>query len=854
MLYTSASIFSSSPAIMGFKSKTGELFTLRDLLTNQQAYEALCAEMTAGKPELNIKFFDNGPSGLYVVELNVTGAVGASLQMDSPLAVSNADLIPDTDVRELTRSWTEMLDEINSENAGKFEGICFVVAENAGILDKDAGKFVNKPDPIPSPVPPVAQPSGIVFYQEAGPKKWTSSHRRRISGVTPMIAPTDTLTFIVPTIDDLISVYGDPRKSAQDQDRDSIEEEDEATPEITGPESRSSLFGGNNDDVSAIVSEQGVYTTFDDIFNFIDTDHIHVETVFPYYDSVAFRDCIMLLGSGIDPKLIAGDPAKTSAQIYPNEKQFFEDLCDLYQECLAYEYDTLDVQDLIAKCAHSKLMDQFLEDMIREAINLNWAHTGQASSSAYSGTDDAEDSENVEVDVPGYYTIGQEGDRYVRIPLDELLRARKNSDDLHDISFDIAKYCKEYVSNSYSMIFAAIQLLRFGERKPASVAVPEWNDQGHVNLYYDMQAFKITTFSGSVEDLTPVKGANGEDWVFEGFGTIKPSIEALTSARNLGFETLKSDTAYPWCIVGSREYQETKAIKSYTVWDIFSFISGIKSGDIKISGVAFDTNSDLIQITDQSLNGNVSFITADDLMKLSTSEGIDFSEQISADITRYMITLEMVTGTREKASITRVFKLIANQTPEDLLRDAQEFDASADKAEFVKTHAGFSTLSYVASRYVYSVYGAWASMDIDKDTYEEIFKAFSKAIAVKATHKNPFEVEVASATQVLAYPNPSSPEFYLGHRRVKTAAGEIKNRFCLWLPDEHEVPQGMTVAPLALTHFNKHVYQKYVETFKAAKALNKPEMLAGFFKDYCLVPNKDTWNRLVGILKQAIAK
>ena len=848
MLYTSASIFTSSPAIMGFKSKTGELFSLRDLLTSKQAYDALCAEVTSGKPELNIKFFDNEPSGLYVIELNIAGTVGSVLQMDSPLSVTNVDLIPDTDIRELTRSWMELLDDINADS-NKFEGIPAVVAANAGIMDKDAKKFINPEIVVPEPV----QNSGIVFYQEQEQKKWTSSHRRRTSGVTPMIAPTDTLTFIVPTIDDLISVYGDPRKSAQDQDRDSVEEEDESAPETAGSESRSSLFGGANDDVSAIVSEQGVYTTFDDIFSFIDTDHIHVETVFPYYDSVAFRDCIMLLGSGIDPKLIAGDPAKTSAQIYPNEKQFFEDLCDLYQECLAYEYDTLDVQDLVSKCAHSKLMDQFLEDMIREAINLNWAHTGQASSSAYSGVD-IEGSENVEVDVPGYYTIGQEGDRYVRIPLDELLRSRKNSDDLHDISFDIAKYCKEYVSNSYSMIFAAIQLLRFGERKPASIAVPDWNSQNHVGLYYDMQTFKITTFSGSVEDLTPVKGPNGEDWSFEGFGTVKPSIEALTSAQNLGFETLQQDTAYPWCVVGSRAYQETSAIKSYTIWDIFSFIAGIKSGDIKISGITYNAESNLIQIADQNLNGSVSFISADDLMKLSTSEGIDFSEQISADITRYMITLEMVTGTREKASITRVFKTIANKTPEELLSEAQLFDSAADKADYAKTHASFSTLGYVASRYVYNVYSAWAAMNTDTDTYEEIFEHFSKALSAKSTVKNPFESELSNAKQILAYPNPSSPQFYLGHRRVRTASGEIKNRFCLWMPNEHDVPQGMDVAPLALAHFNKHVYQKYVETYKAAKALNKPEMLADFFKDYCLIPSRDTWKRLMGVLKQAIAK
>lgn len=848
MLYTSTSIFTSSPAIMGFKSKTGELFSLRDLLTSKQAYEALCSEVVSGKPELNIKFFDNDSNGLYVIELNVAGPLGSSLQMDSPLAVANADLIPDTDVRELTKSWTEMLDLINSGNVEQFEGIDPVVAENAGIMDKDAHKFVNKS--VQTSVPFDA-PQGIVFYQEDTKQKWTSNHRRRISGVTPMISPTDTLTFIVPTIDDLISVYGDPRKSAQDQDRDSIEEDYEQS---AGMESHSALFSGGNSDVGAIISEQGVYTTFDDIFNFIDTEHIHVETVFPYYDSVAYRDCLMLTGSSVDPKLIAGDPAKTSAQIYPNEKQFFEDLCDLYQECLAYEYDTVDVQDLIAKCAHSKLMDQFLEDMIREAINLNWAHTGQATSSAYSESDDTDDSENVEVDVPGYYTLSQEGDRFVRLPLDELLRSRKNSDELHDISFDIAKYCKEYVSNSYSLIFAAIQLLRFGDRKPASVAVPDFNSQGHVNLYYDMQAFKITSFSGSVEDLTPIKGPNGEDWMFEGFGTLKPSIEALTSAKNLGFETLRADTAYPWCVLGSREYQETKAIKSYTVWDIFTFIEGVKSGDIKISGIIYDSNTGLVRVSDQSLNINVSLITSEDLMKLNTSEGVDFAEQISADITRYMITLEMVTGTREKASITKVFKVIATRTPEELLREAQEFDMCSDKTEYIRTHAGFSSIGYVASRYMYSVYGAWAGIDPVSDTYDHIFKTFSQAASMQNTRKNPFEQEVSNATQVLAYPTPDAPQFYLGHRRVRTAAGEVKNRFCLWMPDEHPLPDGTSVSPLALNHFNKHVYQKYVETFKAAKALNKPEMLSSFFKEYCLVPNKDTWNRLVAVLKQAIAK
>lgn len=223
-----------------------------------------------------------------------------------------------------------------------------------------------------------------------------------------------------------------------------------------------------------------------------------------------------------DLKLMEGDARNNDLPLQDNEMRLYNTLKELLQDCLVNSNPAVDAKDYIAKCEKEHITDlRFLNYIKALCVVLgktNWIHTGflplsdsdvfylkdgtevgtvvkvdEAKSIDGSNDDDDDTEDTAEVGLSGYYTNDRgingnplQGDMVLYGLINEISRV------------DI-----------YGPIELLIRLLRWGDRKPTRIYIPQFKQ------YLDTFDFRLKDDSGNIGDLT-IRQVEGCDYVFEG--------------------------------------------------------------------------------------------------------------------------------------------------------------------------------------------------------------------------------------------------------------------------------------------------------------------------------------------------
>ena len=287
-----------------------------------------------------------------------------------------------------------------------------------------------------------------------------------------------------------------------------------------------------------------------------------------------------------DLKLIEGDPRNNDLPLQENEMRLYNTLKEMLQDCLVNSNPAVDAKEYIAKCEKEHITDlRFLNYIKALCVVLgktNWIHTGflpicesdvfylkdgtevgtvvkvEESKSSDDSNDDDDDDDNedsAEVGLSGYYNNDRgingnplQGDMVLYGLINEISR------------IDI-----------YGPIELLIRLLRWGDRKPTRIYIPQFKQ------YLDTFDFRLKDDSGNIGDLT-IRQVDGCDYVFEGLVNYPVKVTDNNIIASKKFP--KSVVQVPIAYKVRQYYNETKMSKIIII-PIFEAIFN----DIKIARV-----------------------------------------------------------------------------------------------------------------------------------------------------------------------------------------------------------------------------------------------------------------------------
>lgn len=554
MIYTYSDIFGSGRlCIAGYIRDNGTVVTLWDLVTSPLAYNELCDKFGV-KPELVI------PENVQILQLAINDS-------GSPVFDLLADYASDTVEFKLIEGATRIMSHMDSiQLHSSFKQI---------------------------------------LPQGAAANAFLREHSRRTTDLkdTVMLAPTDELAFSVPTYEELYAVYN---KAAQ-QDDDSDEDSDDsgsmnlialAMSAQAAGDQLTSNFGG--DAVSNLAGMLNARPTFGDLDPHIDLEYIKVNQSFPYYDSIHFRDILQnpRCAYNIPESYIAGDPANNLLPIQPNEQRYYDALVARIREGIAIEQGLVtdeEIDNCIDQGITSTIVNMYLTDMARLAFRLNWTHTGSVviPVEETAGDSDSDSEESAEGAFPGYYTF--DFIKGERVSCSSELQVKVNNYEFIDGFSRVKQYVDYTTLNSYKWAEALIRLLRWGERKPSCLCIKNYSSDRQE--YLDLNSLEPTTFAGTLEDLKPVINDDGSHYTLAGgiwLGYNKEIIEDVEGLNRVTGYELEESPKFLAGIILRTNYVGAE-IYRLEFMDIFTAVSQLMSGEIKIQGVAIENNKFKIQ-------------------------------------------------------------------------------------------------------------------------------------------------------------------------------------------------------------------------------------------------------------------
>lgn len=837
MIYTTNAFTISGIAVIGFTTDSGASVGLAELLTRPRAFAALCSVL-GEEPELNVKNLGSDQDPLWFAELVLSHPV---------VGATNVANLFDPALPEDQKFFQEQVTLC-----------CNLLAHDDLVLHTKFNKI------------------GIISRELLIKAQEASQPLRDCK----QMKVGDPVEFAVPSYEELCQVYSS--KSALAQVEDDSDDTDVGESILT-PDQISRMLNRQGDadatqhfgvaipaptaaasvDVEALSS----YASLDPKIN---KDYIPVDTVFKYYDSVAYRDCIQLMKAPIDPKLIEGSPNNNTSEIFANEKRYFDALCRLVDEGIMNETGVQTQQELnvlIHQGRHSIIVDQYLEDLCQDAMELNWAHTGTVMSRAVSGTavdDDSNEVDETVVGIPGYYTIQRgEGDSFKKVSLAHLAKERIYSGELHIGMEEVKAYCNRTVLNSYSWVYALIQLLRWGARKPSCLCIDSQDNSKP--MYLNLITMIPTTFKGNLKDLTPKLNELGTPYRLISQIKIPPHAEVFESVHSYTGISLDPNTSYTAGVVLETTYVEDSQLSKWTIVDLFTFVEHIKSGYLKVPGVEFDSATNKIHVTVPNLQDA-------DLMQL-TSMGS--STQLDIMKSPKLVRYAGILGKRipnlgvAEFNWVRIFKQFESLTSWDpVLKCAQVVNnpdgqkRNADWLELRK-HTGMTSeilaLTYLCVPMVQPFFSVWGEASQNADLGELLTLAFENATAVPQSPVSKlqtttnidtrFTSQLRKCKRFLEYQRDGKPLFYAGYFTGVLDSGEKTNCFCLWTAEEFQKPE---VTPTAINWqvFIKNIYTGYANAVQQAKATGNQQPINQFFGARCVCATKDTWAKVIAYVKE----
>lgn len=816
MIFISDSLIDQNKTLLGYIRPNGEQVTLFDVLTSKRAYSDFKEAISKVVPKLVIKNLGDEGDPYYIPELNLTDVPSNSVLMPS---ITEAEDIP-TDKTWLYQSYSELIEKLNqTENLPMFHNMF----EKYGQLD--------------IPVTQVIKQNPIVQAK-------------------PMTTETDQIRFPVPTYSQLRSTYGYLfSKDLRDEDTDEFSD-------VNGnSEQKTSNFSVDSGNDLSVSSE--FIPDYSAIFPYISKEYIPVNRIHPFYDSVMYQDCINIYPKQkIDPKLIGGSADNNTPELYPNEVEFYNSLKELYNECLAQENDVVSVENLVNKGVHSKLADEFLTDMIRAIVNLNWIHTGCATAEFESMNSDNESaSDSIEAEIPGYYTISvDQFGEVTRVSLEDQLKSRLNSQNIVDLAAEVVNYCRMNAANSYSLVDAVIQLMRWGTRKPTAICAKSivTNEKP---LYFNLELRTVSEFSGSVSDLTPIKFDDGSEWEIYCIATTPIAAEVKSEAESQLNQKIGL-VQVPHSVVTKQSFQETTSISSYSSYDILTFIQMLKTGVIKVHGVQYLAEDDKF-----SCSVEVPVLSSNEILEISSYS--KYVEQPSLTLSKYFnVYMQRFSESRLKCNFVDILRELTQtewsklQVYKDELStgtmdSAKEF-LSRNNAIVTKDIIQDAVNKALAAEMVDVFYSAWQKVSDSEledsnmilNIFYEVTKTQKPSIRQESTKPaTRFEQELSKCTRFFEYSNINGPQFYLGYYTAQISPVEKTNVFCIWTA-KSDTPAPKTHTPISRNDFLKNVYMPFKQVVDKVKQTGDKRLIQQFFDTKCFCNATDTWKQVIAIISE----
>ncbi len=814
MIYTSTAFTTGGFSLVGVTTPSGARIGLYELITNPEIYSNVISQYLNNQhPELNVRNMGNEDNPLWVAELVLTVLPTSSQNIPDILA-------PDLpqDLQFFNQQFLRMLNAMSDHTLiphNKFTK--YGIMEDRELLKRSVDASAELPT--------------ITQYR-----------------------PTDQISFRVATLRELIAFYGTDSPAEDDEDE---------TPGVSldgdTDKEHTSLFNQMN--MSSSVGDSSIQTITSDAFDVtpdISLDKIPVDTVFKYYDSVAFKDCITVVESKIDPRLIEGNPSNNTSQIYPNEQAYFNALCNLVNVGLMSELkleSEEQLQTAISSGQRSRIVDMYLRDCCDKALRLNWAHTGAVQGDSLdTDVSDDNESETIESDLLGYYTIQRiEDNKLQRISLAQEAISRQERGDLKSALMTLTSYCNTTVLNTYAWVYALIELLRWGERKPTCICIDSLA-KDEKPLYLDMINMRRTSFKGNVNDLTKHVWEDGSTVRIQSIIYMKMSGEFVQSAKQI-YSSLESESVYPCGVALETVYDEDSRIKTVEVIDLATLAKLVQKNELKVRGLQFDTSSNQFV-----------FKTGEELPiadLYSLPKNVEAFK--SLDVTRYLSVL----STRIKSiqlgnanNWVEVFRQYSKDVHIEEFFELAEIVNEPDESTRVqrwrqKLHMGLSIETmisrWVAGQVSDCFFQLWNQAEVPVD-----ISGILTQILENTNHGSPitkpqiqskidiiFTENLHKCRRFLSYSFNGQVEFYVGYYTAMLANGSKAPVFCMWTADEFATPQQVMQDAQAIDWrvFVKNIYTPFADAYKQ----NKTDI---FFSQRCHCATKSTWNKCLASVKR----
>lgn len=230
--------------------------------------------------------------------------------------------------------------------------------------------------------------------------------------------------------------------------------------------------------------------SFFPISNFIPS----MSTVFiPYKDpklkSVEYKRFLQATGTSIEE--VEGSSENVTGELYPEEKRFYDALCNLHKALLQFEYPNQSVEDCIKYKVSSKVFREYIIQMTLKVLAYHWNHKGFLPIGYESDDDDDEDSDNENA-----------GNNSESADSNKLFHAIRT--DLSDGESIISGVLNsEFTKDIFYPIDILIQCMRFGKKKPSKIKL--FDDKS----YFDLNTFMYANTSGSYSSYEIKKTPSG---------------------------------------------------------------------------------------------------------------------------------------------------------------------------------------------------------------------------------------------------------------------------------------------------------------------------------------------------------
>lgn len=230
--------------------------------------------------------------------------------------------------------------------------------------------------------------------------------------------------------------------------------------------------------------------SFFPITNFIPS----MSTVFvPYKDpklkSVEYKRFLQSTGTSIEE--VEGSSENVTGELYPEEKRFYDALCNLHKALLQFEYPNQSIEDCIEYKVSSKVFREYIIQMTLKVLAYHWNHKGFLPIGYESDVEDDEDSDNENA-----------GNNSESADSNKLFHAIRT--DLSDGESIISGVLNsEFTKDIFYPIDILIQCMRFGKKKPSKIKLFEEKS------YFDLNTFMYANTSGSYSSYEIKKTPSG---------------------------------------------------------------------------------------------------------------------------------------------------------------------------------------------------------------------------------------------------------------------------------------------------------------------------------------------------------